>query len=48
MLALEPPDIQRPELIGIDLAVFVFAALTSILTTLLFGLGPRLPLRARI
>ena len=40
MLALEPPDIQRPELIGIDLPVFAFAAFASILTTLLFGLAP--------
>ena len=40
MLALEPPDIQRPELIGIDLPVFAFAALASVLTTLLFGLAP--------
>jgi len=40
MLALEPPDIQRPELIGIDLPVFAFAAFASIVTTLLFGLAP--------
>ena len=40
MLALEPPDIQRPELIGIDLPVFAFAAFASVLTTLLFGLAP--------
>jgi putative ABC transport system permease protein len=40
MLALEPPDIQRPELIGIDLSVFAFAAAASVLTTLLFGLAP--------
>jgi putative ABC transport system permease protein len=40
MLALEPPDIQRPELIGIDIPVFAFAAFASILTTLLFGLAP--------
>ena len=40
MLALEPPGIQRPELIEINLPVFVFAAAASILTTLLFGLAP--------
>jgi putative ABC transport system permease protein len=40
MLKLEPPDIQRPELIAIDLPVFAFAAAASILTTLLFGLAP--------
>jgi putative ABC transport system permease protein len=40
MLALEPPDIQRPELIEINLPVFVFAVAASILTTLLFGLAP--------
>lgn len=40
MLALEPPDIQRPEFIGIDLSVFAFAAFASVLTTLLFGLAP--------
>jgi putative ABC transport system permease protein len=40
MLKLEPPDIQRPELIEINLPVFVFAAGASILTTLLFGLAP--------
>ena len=40
MLKLEPPDIQRPELIEIDLPVFAFAAAASILTTLLFGLAP--------
>jgi putative ABC transport system permease protein len=40
MLKLEPPDIQRPELIEINLSVFAFAAAASILTTLLFGLAP--------
>jgi predicted permease len=40
MLQLEPPDIQRPELIEINLPVFAFAAAASILTTLLFGLAP--------
>lgn len=42
LLALEPPDIQRPELIGINLAVFGFAAAAAVLTTLLFGLAPSL------
>jgi len=40
MLALKPGDIQRPELIGINWAVFAFAAALSVLTTLLFGLAP--------
>ncbi len=40
MLALKPPDIQRPELIGINWTVFAFAAALSLLTTLLFGLAP--------
>jgi putative ABC transport system permease protein len=40
MLALKPPDIQRPELIQIDWTVFAFAAALSVLTTLLFGLAP--------
>jgi putative ABC transport system permease protein len=40
MLALKPPDIQRPELIGIQGTVFAFAAVLSLLTTLLFGLAP--------
>ncbi len=40
MLALKPPEIQRPELIGINWAVFGFAAALSLLTTLLFGLAP--------
>lgn len=40
MLALEPPDIRRPELIGINVSVFAFAACASVLTTLLFGLAP--------
>ncbi len=40
MLALNPPDIQRPELIGINWTVFAFAAGLSLLTTLLFGLAP--------
>jgi hypothetical protein len=34
------PDIQRPELIAIDLPVFAFASAACILTTLLFGLAP--------
>jgi putative ABC transport system permease protein len=40
MLALKPPDIQRPELIEINLPVFVFAGAAAVLTTLLFGLAP--------
>ena len=40
MLALHPDGVQRPELILIDLRVFAFAALASILTTVLFGLAP--------
>jgi putative ABC transport system permease protein len=40
MLAFEPPDIQRPELIGINFPVFGFAAGLSVLATLLFGLAP--------
>lgn len=42
MLAFEPPDIQRPELIEINLPVFLFTAAAAILTTLLFGLAPAL------
>jgi predicted permease len=40
MLALKPDDIQRPELIGIDLGVFAFAACASVFTAVLFGLLP--------
>ena len=40
MLALNPPDIQRPELIEINWTVFAFAAALSLLTSLLFGLAP--------
>lgn len=40
MLSFKPPDIKRPELIGINVAVFGFAALASLVTTLLFGLAP--------
>jgi putative ABC transport system permease protein len=42
MLALQPPEIQRPELIEINLPVFAFAAAAAVLTTLLFGLAPSL------
>ena len=40
MLALKPEDIQRPELIGVDLPVFAFAAAAALVTTILFGLLP--------
>jgi putative ABC transport system permease protein len=40
MLALKPPDIQRPELIDINWTVYAFAVALSLLTTLLFGLAP--------
>lgn len=42
MLALKPEDIQRPELIAVDLGVFAFAACAALLTTILFGLLPSL------
>jgi len=40
MLKLKPEDIQRPELISIDMRVFAFAAAAAILTAILFGLAP--------
>jgi putative ABC transport system permease protein len=40
MLALEPVEFQRPELIEISIPVFVFTAAISILAALLFGLAP--------
>ena len=40
LLALQPPEIQRPELIGINPVVFGFASVAAVLTTLLFGLAP--------
>ena len=40
MLALKPEDIQRPELIAINLPVFAFAAGAALVTALLFGLLP--------
>lgn len=40
LLALEPPEIQRPELIEVNLAVFGYAAAAGVVTTLLFGLAP--------
>jgi len=42
MVAFKPEDIQRPELISINLPVFAFAALAAIVTTILFGLAPSL------
>ena len=40
MLALKPPDIQRPEFIEINWMVFAFAAALGELATLLFGVAP--------
>lgn len=40
MLALKPDQIQRPELISIDLPVFAFAAAAAVFTAILFGLLP--------
>ena len=40
MLALKPPDIQRPELIAIDGTVLVFTAAAAVLTAVLCGLAP--------
>jgi putative ABC transport system permease protein len=40
--ALELPEFQRPELIELNLPVFAFAALVSLLTAVLFGLAPAL------
>jgi putative ABC transport system permease protein len=40
MLALKPPDIQRPELIGIDGTVLAFTAAVTVVTALLCGLAP--------
>ena len=42
MLALKPPDIPRPEIIGLNPWVFAFAVVLSVFTTLLFGLAPSL------
>lgn len=42
MVALEPAEFQRPELIELNLPVFVFAAAASVVTALLFGLAPAL------
>jgi putative ABC transport system permease protein len=40
IVALKPEEIQRPELIEINLPVFAFAAAASVLTALMFGLAP--------
>jgi predicted permease len=40
IVAFKPEDIQRPELIAINMPVLLFAALAGILTTILFGLAP--------
>jgi len=40
ILALKPPDIQRPELIGMDGTVFAFTGGVAALTAVLFGLAP--------
>ena len=40
MLALKPPDIQRPELITIDGTVLAFTAVAAVLTAVLCGLAP--------
>jgi putative ABC transport system permease protein len=40
MTALEPPELQRPEFIEINVAVFGFTVLLSLITALLFGLAP--------
>ena len=40
ILALKPPDIQRPELIGIDGTVLVFTSALAVLTAVLCGLAP--------
>lgn len=42
MLALKPDDIQRPELIAINLPVFGFAVAAAVVTAVLFGLLPAL------
>lgn len=40
ILALEPVEFQRPELIEVNLAVFLFSGAAAIVTALLFGLAP--------
>ena len=42
MVALKPEDIERPELISMNLPVFGFAAAAALLTSILFGLLPSL------
>jgi len=40
ILALHPPGVQRPEQVGLNVAVFAFVAAASAVTALLFGLTP--------
>ena len=42
MVAFKPEDIQRPELIAVNLTVFAFAGVAAVITTVLFGLLPSL------
>jgi predicted permease len=42
MVGFKPENIQRPELIAINLPVLLFAAVAGIVTTILFGLAPAL------
>jgi putative ABC transport system permease protein len=42
MVAYKPENVMRPEQIGINVTVLLFAAITAVATTLLFGLVPSL------